>query len=651
MSISRRKLVLEGGSAAALSGLPWASAAATKTKAADLFIFGGPIVTVNDAQPSVEAVAVKDGKIVAVGAKSKLQAKWVGPKTRVVDLAGKTLGPGFIDGHGHFMNAPRIINWVNVSLEPVGPVKAIPDILEALQEYVAKRKIPKGEWVLAYGYDGSGLAEGRELTRRDIDSVLPDNPVMAIHASNHGAVLNSAAMKIFNITADTPTPEAGLILREPGSRQPAGLLMEMAFLPIFAKVPQPAEAELLDLLKPAQQIYASKGVTTAQEGATHADELAFLRKAAEQKRLYIDLVSLPFIAEVPKIFQEYLSVGTDGKPVVIGDPSLEFGVYKNRLKLGGVKFVLDGSPQGRTAYWTKPLLRGGPNGEKDWVGEPSFPKEVVYSLYKKVTEKNIQIWSHANGDAAIDIAINAAEGAGVKAGDDRRHVVVHSQCMRPDQLDKYVTTGLTTSFFTVHTFLWGDVHLANLGRERAFFISPMKSAQAKGIRFSNHNDFSVTPLDPMRMIWSAVQRKSKTGVVIGPDERVDVMTALKAITIVPAWHYREEASKGSIEVGKLADLVILDKNPLTVPVDDIPGIKVVETLKEGRTIYLAGQKERAEDHRLSPMRHASREARVFFADDGAAAVGCACCDGTFSGSWREAALKSMAEFAESPLLS
>jgi adenine deaminase len=139
--------------------------------------------------------------------------------------------------------------------------------------------------------------------------------------------------------------------------------------------------------------------------------------------------------------------------------------------------------------------------------------------------------------------------------------------------------------------------------------------------------------------------------VIGPDERVDVMTALKAITIVPAWHYREEASKGSIEVGKLADLVILDRNPLTVPVDDIPGITVVETFKEGRTIYLAGQKERAEDRRLSPTRHASREARVFFADDGAAATGCACCEGTLADAWREAALKSMNEFAESPLLS
>jgi predicted amidohydrolase YtcJ len=629
-----------------LAGLSWKAAGADA--AADLVIFGGAIVTVNDAQPTAEAIAVKDGKIIAVGAAAEIRGKWIGAGTRVVDLGGKTLLPGFIDGHGHFMNSPRISNWVNVSNVPAGPVTGIPDILKAFKQFVDERKVPKGEWVLGYGYDGSGLAEGREMTRLDLDSVLPAHPVMAIHVSNHGAVLNSLAMKTLDITAETKTPPAGVILREPGSEQPAGLLMETAFLPIFAKLPQPSEAELLDLLKPAQVIYASKGVTTAQEGATHADELVFLRKAAEQGRLMIDVVSLPFIAEVPKIFAEYLTVNTDGKPVAIGDPSLEFGKYKNRLKLGGVKFVNDGSVQGKTGFHTQPLLTGGPAGEKDYVGAPTFPREVIVDLYKKIAASGIQIWSHANGDAAIDIAIEGATAAGLKAGDDRRHVVIHSQCMRPDQLDSYAKLGLSPSFFVVHTFFWGDVHLANLGQERAFFISPMKSAQTKGIRFSNHNDFSITPLDPMRMIWSAVQRKSKSGVVIGPDERVDVMTAIKAITIAPAWHYREEASKGSIEVGKLADLVILDKNPLDVPVDEILTIKVVETFKEGKTIYAAGQKAGASEHRLAPWRFASSEPRVFVADDGGAPKpGCACCDGGLNGETREAALQSMRELATS----
>ncbi len=416
-------------------------------------------------------------------------------------------------------------------------------------------------------------------------------------------------------------------------------------MPIFAKVPQPSEAQLLELLKPAQELYTSKGTTTVQEGATHADELAFLRKAAEQNRLIVDVVSLPFVLEVPKIFEAYVD-SSSGKPVAIGDPTVEFGTYKNRLKLGGVKMVLDGSPQGKTAYWTKPLLTGGPNGEKDWVGEPTFPKDLVDKIFVQLTAKNIQIWTHANGDAAIDWAISAARSAGVKAGDDRRFVIIHSQCMRPDQLDEYVALGLSPSFFTLHTYYWGDVHLANLGQERAFFISPMKSATAKGLRSANHNDFMVTPIDPMLMVWSAVQRKSKTGVVIGPDERVDVMTALKALTVIPAWQYREEASKGSIEVGKRADLVILDNNPLTVAIDDIPKIKVVETFKDGATIYSAAQKA------ASAGGEAKGAALEHAADPNVAArIGCGHCAGKMSDDEHTAAVATMAALAESPLLS
>ena len=238
-----------------------------------------------------------------------------------------------------------------------------------------------------------------------------------------------------------------------------------------------------------------------------------------------------------------------------------------------------------TAFWSKPLLTKGPGGEENWRGQPLFPPETVNKALKAVYAKGIQVWCHCNGDAAIDMMIDGARAAGVKASDDRRTVIIHSQCMRPDQLPKYVELGFSPSFFTVHTFYWGEEHLANLGTERASFISPMKSAIQQGLTCSNHSDFSVTPMDPMRMMWSAVTRRSRGGKSIGPDERVDRWESLKALTIHGAWQLREEDRKGTLAPGKLADLVILDANPLSVGEDDILSIKAVETLKVGKTVY------------------------------------------------------------------
>ncbi len=547
---------------------------------------GGDIITMDDANPKAEALAVQDGKILAVGSLEDVE-KTAGSGAEKVDLGGKTLMPSFIDAHGHFINAPRVISWANVSILPVGPVASIPDIINILKEHVAKFKLAPGEWIVGFGYDSNGLTEGREATRYDLDPHFPDNPVMLIHVSNHGAVLNSAGFALFDMTAETPTPPGGLIARKEGSQEPAGLVMETAFMPIFAQIPQPSEEELLDLLKPAQMMYAAKGVTTLTEGATHAHELVFLRKAAAQKRFFLDIVSQPLGmgGELYKAFAEYIVVGDDQEPEVVGDPETEFGSYKDRLKLGGVKLVVDGSPQGKTAFWTEPLLTPGPAGEEKWRGAPLLPPETLNQTYKAISERNIPVYAHANGDAAIDMVIEAATAAGVKAEDDRRDVVIHSQFMRPEQLDAYIPLGLFPSFFTVHSFFWGDVHVENQGEERAFFLSPMKSAQEKGIRFSNHNDFMVTPVDPMFMIWTAVHRLSRNGVVIGPDERVDVWTAMKAITADAAYQYFEEDSKGTLEAGKLADLVILSANPLKVDPMIIRDITVEETFKEGQTVY------------------------------------------------------------------
>jgi predicted amidohydrolase YtcJ len=202
-------------------------------------------------------------------------------------------------------------------------------------------------------------------------------------------------------------------------------------------------------------------------------------------------------------------------------------------------------------------------------------------------KKGIQTYTHANGDAAIDMVIDGLRAGGALAAADRRDIVVHSQFMRPEQLDAYVELGISPSFFTGHTFFWGDVHIENVGMERASFISPMAAAQAKGLRFGNHSDFSVTPMDPLLMMQSAILRTSRSGVVLGPDQRVDALTALKALTINVAWQYREEDTKGSIAPGKLADFVILDRDPITTPAEELLTIRTLETFKEGVSVWKA----------------------------------------------------------------
>lgn len=547
---------------------------------------GGTILTMDDARRRVQALAVGAGRILAVGDEADVMSAR-GDDTEIVDLGDRTLMPSFIDAHGHFANAPQIVKWANVSGEPAGPVTCIADIQRVLVEFAKLNAVAPGDWIVGYGYDVSNLADGRQCTRDDLDAVLPDNPVLLIHSSNHGAVLNSRGFAAVGYDASTPTPPGGLILRTPGTNEPEGLVMETAFVPIFANLPQPSERELLDAFDAAQQLYASKGTTTVQEGATHAKDLGLIRAAADQGRLYLDVVAVPLILEVPKLVEEYFPEFTGGPMELPPNASDAFGTYRDRLKLQGIKCIVDGSPQGKTAFWTKPLLTPGPNGEADWCGQPVFPEDVIHQMIKTVADAGIQIFSHCNGDAAIDLMIDSCRAAGMTAGDDRRTVIIHSQFMRPEQLDEYVELGLSPSFFTVHAYFWGDLHEENLGPDRAHYLSPMASAVKAGLHCSNHNDFSVTPIDPMRMVWSAVARTSRSGVVMGADERVDPWQALKALTIEAAWQIREEDDKGTLSPGKLADLVILDADPTAVPTDQILDISVVETFKEGRSVYCA----------------------------------------------------------------
>jgi predicted amidohydrolase YtcJ len=556
--------------------LPPPQAAAPQVDAADTIYAGGDIVTVNDLQPGAEALAVKGGKIVAVGTRAEVEKAHKAASTKLVDLGGKALLPGFLDAHSHYISSLTVAKQVNLYAPPAGPGKDAASIVAELVKYRDANKIPKGEVIQAYGYDENVMPKGHLLNRDDLDKALPDNPVLVGHVSMHGAVLNTAAMKKWDISAKTKTPPGGVIVRKPGTQEPYGLIMETAYLPIFASLPQPTPAQEVEWSMAGQKLFAQFGVTTAHEGATHLGDLEVMKRAAAGGATLIDVIAYPFITDLDKVLAKY--------------PKETWGRYENRLKIGGVKITIDGSPQGKTAFFTKPYLTGGPGGEKNWKGELAFPEDVVTKAVKTVYDMGVPLNLHANGDGAIDAFLRAHEAAAAGELGKQRHItVIHSQFVRKDQLDKYVAYKIRPSFYTLHTYYFAEAHIANRGREQAMYISPMRDAIDKGLVPTNHTDFVVAPLDQLFMLWSAVNRISRGGELIGADQRVTPLEALKAQTINVAQQYGEQASKGSLEVGKLADLVILDKSPLKVEPMAIKDIKVVETIKDGKTVYKRGE--------------------------------------------------------------
>ena len=303
------------------------------------------------------------------------------------------------------------------------------------------------------------------------------------------------------------------------------------------------------------------------------EKLPLLEKAAASNQLFLDIEAAPAFLMAKE---------------VLGTGKIKWGVFNNHLKYCGLKMAVDGSPQGKTAFLTKPYLTPVPGCTNDCKGFPNLTQEQVNGLMLACYKNKVQVYSHCNGDASIDMMIKGHENAMKQLSDstsERRTIIIHSQIMRPDQLLLYKKYKMVPSFFTNHTYYWGDIHIANLGKERADFLSPMKSAINMGIVCTNHTDGSVTPMDQLFLLWSSVNRISRNGVIVGEGERISAYEGLKALTINGAYEYFEENNKGSLKTGKMADLVILDKNPLKVQANDIKDIKVLETIKDGKSVY------------------------------------------------------------------
>lgn len=530
----------------------------------DKIYYNGDILTMEDTRTEPEAVLISDGIIAFTG--SLKEAVRAAHQPEMTDLNGKTLMPAFIDGHSHISLVAQFSQFADLS-----GCESFADIKMRLTAFQKEKKIGDGGAVIGVGYDHNFLDEKKHPDKNVLDEVSDQIPVFVLHASGHMGVGNSVLLKEAGIDASTPDMEGSRFGRIPGSMEPDGYAEETKALNlllarVYAKIPRDPKAQI----EKAQELYLSHGITTIQDGAASGQDVEALFEAAKEGLLKADVVSYVLVGEEPeKLEKEYAGLKK---------------AYWNHMKLGGRKVILDGSPQGKTAWLSKPYA-----GEEEYRGYPAMEQEKVQTYIRNAIESGVQILAHCNGDAAsqqwIDSFENAMEQCGVSKEDDLRPVMIHCQTVRKDQLLRMKTIGMIPSMFVDHVYYWGDIHLRNLGEERAEAISPAKSAFEQGLCVNFHQDSPVVPPDMLHTVWCAVNRLTREGKILGEEERVNVCEALKAVTINGAYAYFEEDKKGSIAEGKLADLVILDRNPLKTPVSELKDIKVTETLKEGETVY------------------------------------------------------------------
>ena len=538
---------------------------------ADTIFHGDNIVTMDPQQPTVEAVAVRGETIVAAGSMDDVMALQ-GSSTRVVDLGDNALLPGFIDSHGHFLGAGRDQTSLGLHPPPVGDVNNIDDVVRKVRAWIDEHDIPPGEVVTGRGYDDSLLEEGRHPTREDLDRASTEHPIILTHVSGHLTTTNSATLAASNITADTPDPPGGHVRRMDGSMEPNGVLEETARgLLAFDRRATPSGEELDDLIRRSIDIYLSHGTTTIQDGGTGPAQAEAFQAAANREPFKADVAAFARFNETPT---DLASIGYRRD-------------YQGGFRIGGVKLMLDGSPQGRTAWVTIPYEEGPPGAPLDYVAYGVMIPDEYKSAAAELIRGGIPIIVHANGDAAMDLMIDGVDEAvaGMDPMPDHRSVIIHAQLMRDDQLDRSAVLNIVPSFFAAHAFFWGDWHRISFGEYRGNNTSPMGWALERGVNFTIHNDASVVPPHMMRLVSIAVNRKTRSGHILGPHQRLTVMQALHAVTLGGAYQYFEEDTKGSITVGKQADLVILDENPLTADPENLEFIPILETFSRGRSVF------------------------------------------------------------------
>lgn len=535
----------------------------------------GTILTFDSRCSIVSAMAVSDEVILAVGNMDEIRI-FTSENTQYIDLKGQCMLPGFYDAHSHFMRAGMYEKYyLSIHTGVLGAVKSINDAKKKIKH--ALEELPKGDWLLCHGYDDTGMADNRHITLVELDEISPDNPIFIRHISGHLAVCNSKAFSAAKITASTANPSGGVICKDSDGNL-TGLLEEPSAMELVLNVsPEITEEKWFASIKHSNKAYLSKGVTTAHEGGVTTEMWETYMKAHALNLLDVRVQILPRHTSFDFNLPPHSKSGT---------PFSE----DEMLSLGAVKIFQDGSIQGYTGYLSNPyhsVINPIIQDPDAWRGYPIYDRNTFIEKVVHFHRAGWQIAVHGNGDNGIEDIIDAFEAA-QKAypRHDARHIIIHCQMVREDQLDRMKELGIFPSFFVTHTYYWGDRHRdILLGEDRAMRINPLKSALKRDMLFTNHCDTPVTPINPLLCVWSAVNRITSSGKILGEAQRINVLDALKSITIWAAYQFNEEKRKGSLEPGKLADMVVLGENPLIIDSIKLRDISIIATIVGNKVRY------------------------------------------------------------------
>ncbi|MDO4567688.1 MAG: amidohydrolase [Clostridia bacterium] len=499
-----------------------------------------------------EALLVRNGRIICVGSRRHVQA-FASPGAKCVELDGRTLMPGFIDSHSHILRYSQSLGSADLTL-----ARSFADIGRALTAFKRESGIPDGQFVTGFGYEHNLLAERRHPTRADLDALGISSPLLITHRSGHAGALSSSALDALDAHGSAHDENGA---ERDASGELTGYMEESAFIRFASMLPRPGLHSQLDMMRRAQRVYASHGITTAQEGFLDADTLTLFDALRENGELSIDVIG-------------YIDCAIAGR---LTPASMR---YLNHMRLGGLKLFLDGSPQAKTAWLSQPYIGG------DSLGYRAHSDSEAAGAVSAALARGVQLAAHCNGDAACEQLIRAYEAvmAGGRYSRAHRPVMVHAQLVRSDQLLRMRKIGIIPSFFISHIRYWAQAHLDNLGMRRAERISPAKSALALGLPFTLHQDTPVLPPNQLELVELAVTRQAAFG-SLGLFERISPLDALRAVTGNAAFQCFEEHSKGALRPSMRADMVILDRNPLRAHPTDIGAITVLETIKDGVTVF------------------------------------------------------------------